>query len=65
MTPHNPQFSKDEIIVMKLGVNTHACGYKCSRCGKPVFPLGSCMPDSLLSDEELKILNDKDCEFKK
>lgn len=65
MTPHNPHFMNDEIMIMiSADGSTHACGYKCSRCGKPVFPLGSIFPDSLLTEEELKILNDNDCEVK-
>lgn len=61
MTPHNPQFANDEIMIMRSAGKIIACGYKCSRCGKPVFPLGALLPDSLLTDKELKILNDLDC----
>ena len=58
---HAKQLETDEIYVLRSSVNFHAVGYVCSKCHKPVFPLGSTLPDEMLTKEELEYLREKEC----
>lgn len=57
MNRHNPQKINDEIVILNRGDQVIACGYICSKCKQSVFPMGSHLPDELLTNEEIKILN--------
>lgn len=54
---HLKQKRTDEIMIMRSGGTTIACGYKCSRCGQAVFPLGASLPDELLTPAQRSMLN--------
>ena len=56
---HKPQSSNDEIVVMLHNGVTIACGYMCSKCRKPVYPLGSSFPNEILTEREKKALSEE------
>lgn len=60
---HPEQKRTDEISIMWSGNTVIAIGYKCSKCGEHLFPLGSTFPDEMLKEQQkmqLDVIN-KDC----
>lgn len=56
---HANQRRTDKIAILWKETTMIANGYYCSKCGKPVFPLGSVLPYEMLDDKVKEILQEK------